>query len=77
MLCRPQLNCGRHKVGSAQPHPSRENVWIVKLSGTVSDPVLANSGNAPGRGVVTDNVRITLVDAAAPAGELDAHRPRG
>ena len=47
---------------SALPDPAHENAWIVQLSGTAIDSVIANSGY-PGSGVVTDSVRITLVDA--------------
>lgn len=50
---------------STQPHPTHENEWIIHLSGTVSDPVLADGSQ--GSGVLTDSVRITLVDANGAA----------
>ena len=46
---------------SAFPHPNQANTWAVRLSGTVSDPPLADS--SAGSGVQPQSVVVTLLTA--------------
>jgi subtilisin-like proprotein convertase family protein len=45
-------------------HPSRQDTWIVRLSGTIDDPLLP--GGHMGSGVFTDSVRVSLASAVFP-----------
>ncbi|HNT78983.1 MAG TPA: hypothetical protein PKH77_28600, partial [Anaerolineae bacterium] len=51
------------QVVVAGPHPTLPNTWQVRLSGTVKDPAIANTGGVVGSGVQADSVRVSLVDA--------------
>jgi len=60
-------------VVGAFRHPARQNTWVVRLGGAISDPQIP--GGVTGSGVQTDSLRVTLLTPTGAQAGLGMQRP--